>query len=232
MKIPAFAGILLLLATTTPALASTDIDTHLNEGWILKETTIPEGQPWAHVRVKVVINAAPAVVWGTLVDIERWPTWMPLSKRMRILSPEAAALITPEVAKDRQQVAAIEAAHPRKGDDAPPAHHWQRTISEEYDLPFPLKNEWTVRRYTYDEKGDTDKASWRKIDDRTEEVDDGSWEVAPWKEGQTLLSYYYRVKAKEGVPRPIFKTAISLTVNSMIKALRHESARRANAPTP
>ena len=219
-----------LTAQAATAHAAATSEERLDIGGIVKEIEIPEGQPWAHVRVQAVINASPAAVWPILVDIERWPKWMPMAKRMRILSPEAAALVTPENFKDRDAVIAIELAHPRVADATPPSGHWQRTIAEEYDLPFPLKNEWTVRRYTYDEQGDTDKAAWRKVDGRTEDVDDGSWEISPWRDGRTLLTYDYRVKAKEGVPRPIFKAAVSLTVNSMMKALRFEAARRVASP--
>ena len=92
------------------------------------------------------------------------------------------------------------------------------------ELPWPIKNEWVVRRYTYDESAEKDRAAWRKLDSKTQD-DDGYWEVIARADGKTLLKYYYRVKAKESVPKPVFKAAIGLTVNSMIKAVRHESAR-------
>ncbi len=51
-------------------------------------------------------------------------------------------------------------------------------------------------------------------------------------DGGTLLHYTYRVKVKEGVPQPLFKAAVSLTINSMIKALRHEATRLAQRANP
>lgn len=215
------------LAVGAPAV--TDEAGKLEGGAVLKNITIPDGQPYAYVKVKTVIDEPTGVVWQALKNIERWPAWLPMSKTARILSPEAATKITPEIAKVQDQVLAIERAHPRTG--APQeSGHYTRTVYELYDLPWPIKNEWVVRTYTYDESPQQDRATWRKIDS-TEQDNDGSWEITPDGDNKTLLTYTYRVKAKESVPKPVFKAAVSLTVNSMIKALRHETARIARTST-
>ncbi len=216
---------LLLTLFPSAAFARPSDEERLDIGGVVKEITIPEGQPWAFVDVSAVIDAKSAVVWGMLTDVERWPKWLPMNRKAKVLAPEAASLITTEIAKDQAKVIEIDAAHPGGKAAAPGGGHWQETVYEMYDLPWPLENEWVVRRYTYDESATVNRAAWKKIDDSGTK-EDGYWEVGPREGGRTLLHYYYRVKAKEGVPRSIFKTATSLTVGSMIKALRHEAARR------
>lgn len=218
----------LLFATALPSVvraARTDETARLNQGAILKEITIPDNQPWAFVRVQALIDAAPPVVWSKLEDIGRFPTWLPMCRKMEFLSPEATQKATPELARDQAQIIALMAAHPSaKGAGAPKTGHWDELVYEEYDLPWPIKNEWALRRYVFDEKEGLDRAAWTKVDS-ADGKEDGYWEIRPWEDGKrTHLRYYYRVKAKENVPKPVFRTAISLTVNSMIKALRHQAA--------
>jgi len=219
--------ILLIFLLFVPALsqARPDYDEKMDQGHIFKEITIPEGSDRANVLVNAVINSPPEVVWAALIDINRWPKWLPMNRVAYFVSPEAEKLITPEAAKDHAKVLEINKQNPPAKETTKFSGHWEHTAYEEYDLPWPLKNEWVVRRYQYDEGADIRKASWKRVDS-TRDEDDGSWEVRPWKDGHTHLTYLYRVKAKEGVPQVIFKTAVSMTVNSMIKALRHESARR------
>lgn len=207
------------------AFAARDTEERLDQGGIVKKIDIPEGQQWAFVDVTAVVDSKPATVWGMLKDMSKWPKWLPMSRKVGFLSPEAAALITPEIAADEAKTMAIDKAHPATQNQPDFSGHWQRTAYEYYDLPWPIKNEWVVRRYTYDETPEKDRAAWKKLDSKLEE-DDGYWDVSPRPDGKTLLKYHYRVKAKESVPRPIFKAAVSLTVNSMIKALRHEAGRR------
>lgn len=199
-------------------------DERLDIGTIIKEITIPGGSQWAYVRVRAVVDSSPQAVWATLININGWPKWLPMTKKAWFLSDEAAQKITPEIARNKDEVLAIDARDPPAAPKQTHNNHWQRIAYEEYDLPWPLKNEWVVRRYTFDETDEINKASWRKVAS-TDSEDDGYWEITNWKDGKTHLRYYYRVRSKENVPQPLFKAAVSLTVNSMIKALRRESAK-------
>ncbi len=220
-----FAAILLFLLVPLLAHAGLDENEKLNAGYIIKDIKIPEGSDRADVTVNTVIDSPPKAVWAALVDINGWPRWLPMTMKAAFLSDEAARLITPEVAKDKAKVLEINDLNPPQRVGENQAGHWQRTAYEEYNLPWPIKNEWVVRKYNYDEEPDLFRASWRRIDS-TRSENDGYWEVRPWSDGRTYLTYCYRVKPKENVPELVFKTAVSMTVNSMIKALRHESARR------
>lgn len=218
------AAILLLTAIARPAAALLQGEEKLAAGGILKSITIPEGGSLAFVDVQAVIDAPMPAVWKALKEIERWPSWLPMSRKAKVLSPAAAARITPEVAEDQARVLAIETADAGGGANAREAGRFTRMVYEEYDLPWPIHNEWVIRNYTYEEDAERDRATWRKVAS-TDGRDDGSWEVSARPDGKTLLHYTYRVKAKEGVPQPVFKAAVSLTIGSMVKALRREAVR-------
>jgi ribosome-associated toxin RatA of RatAB toxin-antitoxin module len=201
------------------------LDEKLEAGYIIKDIQISEGSDRANVKVKTVIKSSPKAVWAALVDINNWPKWLPMNSKAYFLSDEAAGLITPQVAKDQLQVIAIGNAHPAGKETDHNSGSWQKMAYEEYNLPWPIKNEWVVRRYNYEERSDLMRASWKRVDSSRNE-DDGFWEVRPWKDGGTYLVYNYKVKPKEKVPEVVFKTAVSMTVTSMIKALRHEAQKR------
>lgn len=203
-------------------------DERLDTGSIIKEIKIPEGQLYADVLVNAVIDSPPKAVWAALIDIGGWPKWLPMNRKAWFFSPAAEKLITDEISHDKAKVLAINAENPPTSDVAEQHGHWEHVAYEEYDLPWPIKNEWVVRRYKYDEATDLFRASWKRVDSKRD-GDDGYWEVRPWKDGRTHITYYYSVKAKESVPEIVFKTAVSMTVNSMIKALRHESVKRDRA---
>lgn len=206
--------------------ARQSLDERLEQGAVIKNITIPEGQSWAYVKVQTLIDSKPDALWAALKDIQSWPRWLPMNKVARVLPPDVAAKITKDIASKHDEVLSIVNGSSKVADDGKESGHWQKMVYEEYNLPWPIKDEWVVRLYTYDEKDGVDRASWRKMDS-TEKDDDGYWEIKPWGDGgKTLLDYYYRVKAKESVPAPIFKTAVSFTVNSMIKALKHEAGKR------
>lgn len=217
--------LMLVLAPSAVLAGQMTMDAKLDSGYIIKDITIPEGSDRADVKVRTVIKAQPQAVWAALVDMNNWPNWLPMNKKAQFLSDEAASLITPQVAKDQTQVIAISSAHPASPDVPHDPGSWQRMAYEEYDLPWPIKNEWVVRRYIYEEQPDLMRASWKRVDS-TREESDGFWEVRPWKNGGTYLVYNYKVKPKEKVPEVVLKTAVSMTVTSMIKALRYEAQKR------
>lgn len=217
--------IALIMMVPASALCLPSVARRLDSGSILSDITIPDGQLWAHVNVQAVIDSPQRAVWNALKDIEGWPRWLPMNRKARFLSAEAQARITPEIADDRKAVLEIDVQYPPAESAKTHGGHWQQVAYEEYDLPWPLKNQWVVRRYTYDENDGSCRASWRLVNTRDGMLD-GFWEVTPWKAGKTHLRYYYRVKAMSGVPKLAFKAAVALTVNSMVKALRRESARR------
>lgn len=219
-----FAFICLIAFIPTFVYAGLDLEKKLDSGYIIKEITIPEGQDYATVLVKSIIDSSPKAVWAALINIGRWPKWLPMNRKAWFLSPEAEKLVTPNVARSQSEVLAINKLYPPSKISDKPSGHWEHIAYEEYDLPWPIKNEWVVRRYKYDESVDVWRASWRLVNTKRDE-DDGYWEVRPWKGGSTYITYLYRVKAKDHVPHFVFKTAVSLTVNSMIKALRHEAAK-------
>lgn len=224
------AYIIIYILASVPAIvaANPSIDERLENGAIIKDVTTPDDSQWAFVRVETVVDVPVDTLWRTIIDIEEWPEWLPMTSGARFISAEAEGRITREIAKSRERVYAIDKEFPPNSDNTDVGSgRWHRTTIEEYDLIWPLKNEWVVRRYDFDEVSTPHRASWRKLDNN-DDIEDGAWEIGPWKDGKkSLLKYSYRVKVKEGVPRPVFRQAVSFTVNSMIKALRREAARRA-----
>jgi ribosome-associated toxin RatA of RatAB toxin-antitoxin module len=209
------------------------IEERLDNGGIVRDIIIPGDDMTAFVTVRAIVEAPPKVVWDTLKDIENWPDWLPMSKEAHFVSKEAEAKIDEATAKDREKVVEIDRALPNGEKGNAGSGHWQRVALETYDLPWPLEDQWIIRRYTYDESPERMKASFRKIDGSSKE-DDGFWEISKWKDGKTHLKYYYIARVKGDAPKPLFKTAITLTVNSMIKALRREAKKRnlKQPPTP
>lgn len=222
--------IIVCILASAPAIAASNpsLDQRLDIGAIIKDVTTPDDSQWAFVRVETVVDVPVDTLWRTIIDIEAWPKWLPMMGRAWFTSDAAEERITREIAKSRDEVYAIDSQFPQGGSDNADTGRWHRTTIEEYDLIWPLRNEWVVRRYDFDEASTPHRASWRKLDN-ADDSDDGAWEISPWKDGKrSLLKYNYRVKVKAGVPRPVFRQAVSFTVNSMIKALRREAARRAN----
>lgn len=218
---------IVILTAWNIAHARPDVNERLKNGAIIKNITIPANENWAYVNVEAIIDAPIGSVWAKLKDIPRWPKWLPMSEEADFLSREAAEKITPEMAGDKEQIISLGENFPASRDENAQSGHWQRMAYEYYNLPWPIKNEWVVRDYTYDESETLCRASWRRVDSN-DAREDGHWELKPWGENgeKTDLRYYYRVKPKEGFPHPIFKAAVSLTVSSMIKAIRRETHRQ------
>lgn len=231
MKKLAYIIIYILASAPVIATANPSLEERLENGAIIKDVQTPGDSSWATVGVSAVIDVPMDVLWGTIIDIEAWPKWLPMMGRAWFISDASEERITREIAKSRDEVYAIDAEFPHeRGGGNEGRGRWHRTTIEEYDLIWPLRNEWVVRRYDFDEASTPHRASWHKLDN-ADDSDDGAWEISPWKDGKrSLLKYNYRVKVKEGVPRPVFRQAVSFTVNSMIKALRREAGRRVNQP--
>lgn len=229
------AALTILLITLIGNVAHSRLPTpeeRLDNGGILRDIIIPGDEMTAYVTVRAIVEAPPEVVWDTLKDIENWPKWLPMSKEAHFVSKEAEAKIDEATAKDREKVMEIDRTLPNGEKGNAGSGRWQRVALETYDLPWPLQDQWIIRRYTYDESPERMKASFRKIDGSSNE-DDGFWEISNWKDGKTHLKYYYIARVKGAAPKPLFKAAITLTVNSMVKALRREAKKRnlKNAPT-
>lgn len=186
---------------------------------------MPADGLYAHVRAEAVIDCPPQVVWDTLADIGQWYKWLPMTHRAGILSPEAAAKVTPAIVPDKEKIMTLDAKFPATAAPREEKRQWSAMAYEDFDLPWPIKNQWSVKYYFFDDGENMKRAVWRKVNS-IDGKDDGFWEITPWKTKRTHLRYYYRVKAKRNVPGPVFTTAVSFTVNSMIKALRREAKRR------
>lgn len=201
------------------------VEERLNIGGIVKEVDIPNEGLWAYVVAEAIIESPPKVVWATLADIDHWNRWLPMTHQAGILSEEAASKITSQNAVNKDEVLAINAQYPAAADTKTEKNSWECIAYEDFNLPWPLKNQWQVKRYVFEDSENMKKAVWRKVA-TVDNKDDGFWEITPWKDGKTHLRYYYRVKAKRHIPNPVFKTAVSFTINSMIKALRREAKSR------
>lgn len=203
-------------------LADQTAEQRLEEGHIIKSISMPRDQEYAYVNVKVLVDASTARVWDLLVDIWRWPMWLPMNRMAGLLSPKAASFVDKSVAGSKDETLRLASQYPIDRSQSHDPNSWRNMAYEYYDLPWPIKNEWMVRWYSYKVDGDVHKASWRGFS-APDGRDDGFWEVRPWKDSRALLHYYYRVRASKNVPPVAFKAAISLTVNQMIRALKKEA---------
>jgi len=224
--------IIFLILMFIPALVLGKLSTkteRLEMGGIVTKIDMPPESKFAYVSVWALIDAKPGVVWNTLKDIDNWPNWLPMNEKAFFVSAEAEKLITVQIARVRTKVEEINTQHPPDEDTPSPDGKWKRMAYESYNMPWPLKNEWVIRHYSFDETENPFVATWRKVA-ADDDKDDGFWKVKGWTDDKhTHLEYYYRVKRKEGVPDVLFSGAIKLTVNSMIKSLRREAKKRTGA---
>lgn len=209
-----------LIFSASAAIAKTSSDVNY------RKVTIANDSIWANVEVEKTIHASPEKVWAVISDLANWPKWLPMNSRFELLSNDSLDVITPEIAADKPAVDAIAKKYPSTDYKVSYSGDQQVVAVEEYDMPWPIQNEWVVRLYKFDESNDQMNATWKKLDSTLPD-DDGGWEVVPTEDtNETLFKYHYRVKVKKGVPKPVFKTAISVVVGSMVRSLETEIRKR------
>lgn len=216
-----FAAICVMLGLFRPASAG--------ESEMTTSISFPKAEEYGTVHVEATIHASPEVVWEILTDMNQWRSWMPMVKASYFYSAPAVAAIPANVSKDQALFDRIHQEHPGS-ESAPPAKGvTRRTTFESYNLPWPIKDEWVVRHYTYDATLARDhryRASWRKVWGDLPE--DGHWFITPHpiNADAAYFIYHFRVKAKRGVALALFSAGIKHSVKKFIKAIRAEAAKR------
>ncbi len=181
------------------------------------------------VRVHAMIDADPEKVWALVTNINDWKGWMPMVMEAHFYSDEFVKALPASVNKDEALFKKLETQFPGHNVAPPLEGTSTRVAFESYDLPWPIANNWSVRRYQYDNsQAATHRylVSFRKIYERDIKGQEGTWtfEPMPAKSGATLLTYELRTKPQHGFALTLFKIGVKHTVEHMIAAIRKHVA--------
>lgn len=227
-----FLAIAPILCLSIPSAHAARSTKSLEEGGIQIHLDFPADATVGSIHVTAKVEALPAMVWSTMVDINHWDQWMPLVKESWFYSAAAVQAIPEDVTKDAKIFSDLRAKYPgRQG--APSANGKSARVAYEYyDLPWPIKNVWLVRHYQFDAShagAQSYRATWRKSYDRKIHDSEGYWNIEPFPgaPGATLMTYHFSVKPKHGLALALFKTGVQRTVRRLIIAVRKETAARA-----
>ena len=200
----------------------------LAPGLLTQTLDFPKEEGYGTIHVEAQLKASPEAVWHVLVRPQHWSRWMPMLSRSWFYSDEAIRAIPPQVPKKKKLFEELYEQFPEPAVvriEQDPA--WEGIAFEEYNIPWPIQDEWVVRRYQFDsrKKGEgVYKAQWGKIFDGSREIE-GYWHIEPslTLAGGTHFVYHYRVKAKTGVAMVLFKWAVRRTIDKMVHAIEKEA---------
>ena len=213
-------GLFLILMFGSGGLATGEVATYLD---------FSKPGEYGTIRVEARMDSPPEVVWEVLTDISRWPKWIPSMRRGWVHSSQAVQNIPLNAPKEKSIYEDLHRRFPENGDSQMPAeehHSWSKVVFEEYDLLWPIQDEWVVKRYLFDStegKEHKFRAEWGRIFDGNRMIE-GHGDLIPADvENATLFTYQYRVRAKEGVPIFLFKLALKTSIHHMVEAIIKES---------
>lgn len=192
----------------------------------------PKAEALGTIDVTIHIMAPPKIVWEVLTETARWSQWMPYAARVQYLSEAAAQALPPVMKKDLPFFESLLQVHPHAAPPPSAMGKSHRVAYESYDLPWPIKNDWVVRKYRFDAQRAAAhyfSASWDKVYDPEEPGSDGYWFIEPADEGATASTFRYhlRVKAKRGLALAMFQIGVKKILKTQIRAVRTEAERRA-----
>lgn len=195
----------------------------LSKGWIVRNISYGTDDSMVIVDVKALINASSADVWKLLSNIDSWPSWMPVLKRGWVLSGSVLSKI-PENPEKADDVYKTVSSGGKGSVNISQSGQTSVTTFEEFDLPWPVNNDWVIRKYIFDAARGSEgnyKVSWKQKF-KGAEGRGGMWEIVPnnGAENETLFKYHFVVKRKEGVPKAIFEAMVSKTIDRFISAIR------------
>jgi hypothetical protein len=214
-----------LLVVMVPGEALAKAKT-LDQGAVHKRLAFSKAEAFGTVHVQAVINAPSSRVWNLFANLNGWRGWMPLVMEAYFFSDGAARAIPKVVTKDRALFDRLRQQHPGKASVPAGKGRSSRVSFEAFDLPWPIKNEWVVNRYTFDaSKANTGRyrVTWHKVWFTQQ---GGYWTLEPFRNDpkRTLLTYHFNVRAKRGLTLVLFKMGVKRTINRMIKAMRKRTA--------
>jgi hypothetical protein len=197
----------------------------LAKGWIVSNISYGADDSLVIVDVQALINAPAKRVWKLFSDVSRWSVWMPIMSRGWIVGSATLGKIheLPEKVKDVYDIVSAGKPASVKVEDI-----GKTSINtfEEFDLPWPINNDWVLRRYLFDSTDGSSgkyKVTWRQIF-KDKEGCGGWWEISPNNGNavETLFKYHYVVKRKDGVPKKLFEIIVDKTVDRFIGAIRRQ----------
>lgn len=199
------------------------------------QINFPKEEALGTIHVRGTINAPAAAIWKVVTNIHRWTQWMPMVTEARFFSDAAVQALPANPAKDPALFETLRQQHP--GSAPIPGDHGvtTRMSYEAYNLPWPIKDEWVIRRYRFDASRAGEsvyRVTWEKGYERNEPGSDGYWELAPTREDpqQTVMIYHFRVKAKHGLALALLKAGTKSAVTKFYHSIREEVLRVAAKP--
>lgn len=224
-----FAAFLALLChSTVQAKTRLTDEEKLEKGWIVSRIEYADSEnSIAVLDVKALINRSPGEVWRFLTDIGKWSSWMPMMSHGWALNGKTMEHVGALPDKTQAVYNLVSNSKPVsveiKNDG-----ETEVDMFEEYDLPWPISNDWDVRKYIFnssDAGNSLYSATWKQLFKDARGCG-GMWTLERHNgdKNETLLEYHYRVKRKEWVPAKIFEIIIGKTVDRFINAIRRNVA--------
>ena len=204
--------------------------TPLKDGGIHIKIVFPTEAIHGSIHVEAMIPAMPEVIWSALVDVNRWRTWVPMVIEAFFYSPKAKKAIPADAKKEQEFFKGLKQKYPGTASTPPMNGKARRATYEFYNLPWPIKDEWVVRKYLFDasKAGERKyKATWEKVWD-TSPGKEGYWTLEPFEgdANKTLLIYHFRTKSKIGIKQQLFRVGVKGAVERFIRAIRKEARGR------
>lgn len=199
-------------------------DEKLNQGWVIKSIYFTDGGEIAVVNVKALIEAPPEKVWQLLTNIKGWSSWMPMLSQAFVINSSGLAGLSANPQKNEQlhnKMRSLPMSYASIGNQGKKS----LTTFEEFDLPWPINNDWVIREYTFDASGANSsnyKVSWHQIFEGCTGRG-GSWKLTPYNannDNDTLFEYNFRVFKKKEASQGIFRTIIGQTAQRFVEAIR------------
>ena len=194
-------------------------DQQLGNGWIIQK--ISSGDSLVTLEVKALINSSPSEVWKLLTDIDRWKDWEPMLNIGKAVSLEG------ELEKN-EMTYALALNCPAQEVNVSDTGKTVATVFEEYDIPWPIQNDWVIRKYIFDANNSDSgeyKVKFHPVFSGVEKKRGGRYKLSRYKgaDEETLLEYDFTVKRKEGCPKTVFEIIMKQTAERFVRAIRRNT---------
>ena len=215
--------VIFLMAAVSVAKEKLSDEEKLAKGWIVSYVDYEQNDQIAVLDVKALINATPKSVWYLLSNINGWSGWTPVMSQGFAIKNDIFSKYGDRPDKN-DEVKGAASNGSRSNVTIGDSGKTVVNTYEEFDLPWPINNDWVLRRYTFDASQSAENkysVVWKQLF-KGAEGRGGSWNLSQYngKADETLFEYHFKVKRKDGVPMKVFEVIIGKTIDRFISAIR------------